>query len=270
MLTINKALLDPSALTEIVHAEDVLKRYLFSRSIKVSILRGGMYAIPLAFFEEVELNVQQFIEERFGLEAEMGQGGLVGEMVAKYDDLKADAEKRLREHFDASEYPEADTLRASFGVQVRWLGFDVSAALKSVSKSAYKREQERAAREWASAATDMRDAMREAALQLVGHVVEKLGTSDDGKPKTFRDSMIVKLQDFLDTFAARNIVGDADLEALVGQARELLKGKSPDDLRKRPEVRAEVLQRFETIKATLDAQLVDRPRRKLAKEGEEI
>jgi len=67
----------------------------------------------------------------------------------------------------------------------------------------------------------------------------------------FRESLIGNIQEFINTFEARNLLGDKELEALVGKAQEILIGVKTDDLRKKEDIRESTRKQFEEINAEL-------------------
>jgi hypothetical protein len=82
-------------------------------------------------------------------------------------------------------------------------------------------------------------------------MVDRL-TSDNGKPRVFRDSLVSNLADFLQVFDVRNLGNDEDLAKLAERCRELMAGVEPKDLRTDTALRAEVQRGFSEVKARLD------------------
>ena len=73
--------------------------------------------------------------------------------------------------------------------------------------------------------------------QLVGHLAERLSGSVDGKPKVFRDSAISNLNEFFERFQHLSIGSNEDLDQLVENARQVISGVDPQDLRDRASLR---------------------------------
>ena len=260
MLHISKDLLDRSVLAEILAEESRLKTYLRTRAVPNVPLRGGMHVIPMDKVKEVNEWVRAFQQLR---------GELVQDkLVAKYEEHITAAEKRLGpKHFNREQYPAASALTDAFACRVRWMALEVPTALKTISRKMYDEAQALVTTEMETARTDVMRALRGVAAQLVESLAERLG-SDDGKPRTFRDNRVKKLLDFLDTFSGRNIAGDVELALLMGQARELLDGVVPDDLRKDDDTRERVREGMEAIKQALDTMPVSVRVRKFASAGE--
>ena len=161
-----------------------------------------------------------------------------------------------------------DQLRAAFSVERRLLDFGTPGEDK-IGKALWESERKRAEETWRAAADEIQDALRCAFRSLVGHLAERLEPNPDGSRKVFRDTAIEKLTEFLDLFKARNLTGDAELEGLVIQARNVLQGKRPDALRKSNVIRGEVAREMGRVLTALDTLMGDAPRRRISFEEDE-
>ncbi len=251
LIHVSKDLIDRYALGEIGQADSRFRRWLRNRTISCSMLRGGMWLVPLRAVEDVDRGIASYRAER---------ARLVGVLVERHEQLKADARARLGRHYNPADYPPASELARAFGVRARFLSFNVPAALADLNRELYERERARVETEWSEAYTEIRTALREAFAGLVEHLADRLGQDDQGKPKTFRDSTVQQMQDFLETFGARNLTGDQDLAELAEQARALIQGVSPETLRKAALFRERVREGMEQIKAKLDTLVVTKRR----------
>lgn len=83
------------------------------------------------------------------------------------------------------------------------------------------------------------------------------------KPKVFRDTAVTNLHEFFERFRSLSVRSDADLELLVDQAQQLLRGVEPQTLRQDQSARQQLTQQLSAVQGTLDELLVDRPRRNL-------
>lgn len=245
LVNVHKDLLDKSILEEINREDHRIKAYLKTRAVTCTMLAERMYAITLPLVEEVDDEVDAYKARRAAW-ARL----LVRDKYAQY---KADAEKRLGpKHFNPAEYPTEADLEASFWVRTRWLTFNVPSALEEASSEIYQREMQRLRIEVNEAGTEMRDGLRMVAAGLIDAAVERLGNDPEtGKPNRFNDSTILKLNDFLDTFAKRDLTDDREMLALVEKARGVLRGVKPDELRKVGPVRQQALKAVTEIKQTL-------------------
>jgi hypothetical protein len=89
------------------------------------------------------------------------------------------------------------------------------------------------------------------------------GTNEDGSPKVFRDSAIDNLCDFFERFRSLNVRSNEQLDELVAQAQRTVRGVAAQDLRDGPSLRQEVATQLARVQTTLDAMLVERPRRRI-------
>ena len=140
---------------------------------------------------------------------------------------------------------------ALFDLRTQYVTFDTPANLKGIKAEIFRREREKADAQWTDALAECRQLLRATMAELVGHIQERLEPGEDGKPKTFHKSMLEKLDEFLTTFAARNIADDQELGALVKQAKEALVCVDATSLRKNDALRDVVKGQFDDLKAQL-------------------
>lgn len=253
---VSKDLIDRKEVRAIGKLDSQFKQRLAGRCVPTKMLRGGMYLLPLELVEQIDKELKDYEAKRLQL---------VEQFLSKYDDIKADAQKRLAEHFDPREYPNAAEIRLAYTVAARYLSFNVPAALQQINHQLYQREKEKVERQWGEAASEIQDALRVGFAQLVGDMVEKLGTdAESGKPKVFRDSMVEKMNDFLTVFEARNLTNDAELQALTQKAREVMTGAKPGELRKDEALRAYVQENFAQIKEQMAGMVTHQKERKFS------
>ena len=99
--------------------------------------------------------------------------------------------------------------------------------------------------------------------KLVGHLTERLSGQEDGKPKVFRDSALDNFGEFFDRFKKLNVRSNDQLDDLVAQARRVISGVEPQQLRDNATLRQQVTTQMAAVQATLDGLMVDRPRRSI-------
>jgi len=257
LIHVSKDILDAEELKAVGHLHGEIRRYLWSRHLPSSLFRNGIYLIPLALVDEVDKKLQTYRTELTNR---------IKKFLAVYPERIEEAKKRLGKLFDEEEYPSGSRLSEAFEMKVSYITFQTPTSLKSVSSALFQRESKKLEESMAESAREIQQALREAMGSLVEHMVERLTGGDGGKPKKFKDTSIQKVQEFLDTFQARNITGDAQLGALVEKAKKLLVGISPDDLREDDKVRKIVAQGFEKLKGALDGMLQEKGTRKISRE----
>ena len=99
--------------------------------------------------------------------------------------------------------------------------------------------------------------------QLVGHLTERLTGQVDGKPKVFRDSAVENLTEFFQRFRRLNIRSNEQLDQLVDHCQKVVRNVDPQTLRDSRGLRHSVAQELTRVQQSLEALLVDRPRRNI-------
>ena len=84
-----------------------------------------------------------------------------------------------------------------------------------------------------------------------------------GKPKIFKSSMVSNLTDFMDNFKNRDLFEDSELGELIEQAKAIVSGLSPDDLRSDDIFRHKIAEDMKSVKEQIDTAIEDMPRRRL-------
>ena len=137
------------------------------------------------------------------------------------------------------------------------------AYLRTVSPELYQQECERMQARFTEAVELAEQTFAEELSQLVSHLAERLSGSIDGKPKVFRDSAIANLTEFFDRFEHLNIRSNDDLDSLVENARQVIQGVAPQDLRNRSSLREQVARSLTEVETSLDQLMENRPRRNI-------
>ena len=104
--------------------------------------------------------------------------------------------------------------------------------------------------------------------RLVEHLTERVtGSNDDGSPKVFRESAVGNLVDFFGRFRELSVRSNAQLDALVEEAQRAVRGVAAQDLRDSEGLRRRVAAQLSQVRTSLDALLVDRPRRRILRQA---
>ncbi len=106
-------------------------------------------------------------------------------------------------------------------------------------------------------------AFTEELTRLVEHLSERLSGQQDGKPKVFRDTAITNLTEFFQRFQRLNIRSNEQLDDLVSQAQDIVRGVQPQQLRENLDLREHIAGQLETVQQALGEFVVDRPRRNI-------
>lgn len=250
LLHISKDLLDSPEFKAISKHDSRIGIYM-RRICLPSPFKAGIYLVPIGLIEDVDKKLSEMIERR---------KGLVNEFLVVYPAQVSAAKDRLRALYNENDYPDVTEVRRAFRVETQFINFSTPGELQTVSRKLFEREKEKAERKWTEAAEEIQQVLRAAMAELVGHMVERL-TDVDGKRKKFHKTLVTNMSQFLDTFEKRNITNDADLADIVGKARKALEGVDVDGLKQSDALRENVRLGFEEIKKTVDAMVIDRPKR---------
>lgn len=218
--------------------------------------KAGTHVIPLDILERVDKGLLTFQEIR---------QGLIDEYIAVYDQAVADAKANLGELFNPAEYQTVDELRASYRMTWQYVTLAPPSEMEKLNAEIFERERARLQQQWDDSIDTMREALRVGMSELVDDLVGRLGSDKKLKPT----KMLERFAEFLDTFDARNITGDADLAQLAAKARGLLAGVDTEALTKSKDLREQVRAGFTEAQATL-AQLetVSKRQRQISFEDE--
>jgi len=132
--------------------------------------------------------------------------------------------------------------------------------LMRISPEIYQQEQERVARRFEEAVQLAEQAFIAEFAKLVSHLSERLSNADGGERRIFRDSAITNLSEFFQRFQSLNVRSNQDLDQLVDQAQQLVRGLTPQDLRDDNQLRQQISTEMNQMQTTLEGMLVERPR----------
>jgi hypothetical protein len=140
--------------------------------------------------------------------------------------------------------------------------------LRELSAEIWEQECARVAARFDEAVRLAEQAFMEELGELVSHIAERLtGSTEDGKAKIFRDSAVTKLHEFFQRFRTLNVRSNEQLEQLVDSAQQAIRGLSPQELRESEPLRQRIAAQMGAVKEALDGMLVDRPRRRIVRNG---
>lgn len=178
-----------------------------------------------------------------------------------YEELRATARERLGALFNPGDYPAS--LRGLFGIAWEFPSVEPPEYLSRLSPRLFEQECERVTARFDEAIQLAEDAFLNELNRLVCHLSERLSGQEDGRPKVFRDTAVENLREFFTRFQQLNVRSNADLDALVEQARRILRGVEPQQLRDNVTRRQQVASQLAGVQASLDGLMVDRPRRRI-------
>ncbi len=208
-------------------------------------------------------DIGAFTVQLTSLKADLDEAAL--QLDEKYDELKGAARRRLGTLFNASDYPAM--LRGWFDVSYDFPSVEPPEYLRQLSPQLYEQEAARATARFNEAIQLAEQAFTEELSKLISHLTERLGGSDDGKPKVFRDTAVENLREFFERFRHLNIRSDQQLDDLVTQAQRVVRGVEPQALRDNASLRQQVASQLSGVQSVLDGLLIDRPRRNILRRG---
>ncbi len=185
----------------------------------------------------------------------------VAELDRHYGQLKRAAAQRLGSLYNPADYPEQ--LTGLFGLEWEFPSVEPPEYLRDLNPGLYEQEAARATARFDEAVQLAEQAFAEELEKLIAHLAERLSGSTDGRPKIFRDSAVENLGEFFQRFRRLNVRSSEQLDELVEQARRLVDGVEPQQLRDNGGLRERVAAGLTQVHGLLDDLLVDRPRRNL-------
>jgi hypothetical protein len=185
------------------------------------------------------------------------------ELNAVYDSIKSDAGRRLGRLYDPADYPPE--VRGLFAVEWDFPSVEPPSYLMRLNPEIYQQEQERVARRFEEAVRLAEQTFIGEFGKLVSHLTERLADDEDGQRRVFRDSAVSNLTAFFARFHQLNVRSNRDLDQLVEQAQQLVRGIEPQELRDNDGLRQHVATQLSQVQSVLDDMLVDRPRRRIVR-----
>lgn len=185
----------------------------------------------------------------------------VEQLDHRFSDLKSSACRRLGDLYNDDDYP--DSLIGEFAFSYEFPSVEPPDYLRQLNPRLYEQECRRMQERFNSAVDLAEQTFLEELARLVSHLGERLSGADDGKPKTFRNSMIGNLTEFFERFRRLNIRSNSELDELVTQTQRIIQGVEPQELRDNSSLRQQITRQMASVQASLDGLLVDRPRRSI-------
>ncbi len=245
-----KVLIDPDCLSSVRSVLSKARTYLAKSALPFPI--HGLTLVPKETLSRID-EALCLMKSEFDAEVE--------KFIANCEEEREKARESSGHLFSESDYPI--DVRRRFRFEWRCITMDVPGKSWILSPELYEREKDKfqtlmeETRELATVA------LREEFAGIVRHMVERLSGAEDGKPKKFKNSMMEKMGEFLESFGDRNLFNDDKLAALVDQARDVVNGLSTDELRQDANLRKYIADEMNQLRISIDGALEDLPRRKI-------
>ncbi len=182
-------------------------------------------------------------------------------LAADFELIKQAARIRLGSLYNEADYPVS--LPEMFAVEWDFPSVDAPDYLRQLNPELYREQSRRVAERFERTVELAEQAFTEELDRLVNHLAERLSGQEDGRPKVFRDTAITNLREFFDRFKELNVGSSEQLDALVVQCEQLLRGVQPQGLRDNETFRQNLTTQLSRVQSSLDQLLVERPRRNI-------
>jgi hypothetical protein len=246
LLRTSKNLLESPQLDSIRTADTAMRLWLKATCLPYQ--ESGMLIVPNALVEQVTLKLENY--------ANIERPVLIAAFAEAYPQLLDEAKAKLGSLWKAEDYQPIDQVRSVFTFEYHYVTFAVPEFLKRTAF--YDAEADKLKAKFESAATEITIVMRQALLDLVTNLSHQLAPAEsEGKRKKLTTSALTKVQEFLNTFDARNITNDDELDAVVKQAKELIGTVEIDGLRKDGAFRETMAANMAGLQAQLAGLMVD-------------
>jgi hypothetical protein len=208
-------------------------------------------------------DIEVFHERLLGFQMELSAAAR--NLDRHFEELKDAARIRLGSLFSESDYPA--TLEDAFAVTWDFPTIDPPDYLRQLSPELYREQSQLVSQRFERAVEMAEQAFIEELNRLVQHLTERLGDESDGQRKIFRDSAVENLQAFFERFRLLNVRSNEELDDLVSSCERIVRGVRPDQLRQSASMRHQIGTQLTTVQSSLDELLVDRPRRRILRDG---
>ncbi|KKL55671.1 hypothetical protein LCGC14_2253100, partial [marine sediment metagenome] len=203
--------------------------------------------------------VDEFADRMRQFQAELDNA--VATLNSHYSELRATAQQKLGNLYNARDYPES--LIGLFQIGFDFPSVEPPNYLQHLNPELYQQECDRVQRRFDEAVQLAEEAFTGELAKLVSHLTDRLSGQADGKAKIFRDSAVENLTEFFNRFRQLNVRSNDQLDSLVEDAQRVIRGVEPQDLRDNAGLRQHVATELSRVQSVLDGLLVDRPRRNI-------
>jgi hypothetical protein len=222
------------------------------KSMSLPYPEGGVRLIRQDRIDEFDAQMREFQDEL---------DEAVRKLNSHYAGLRAAARDRLGTLYNPADYPES--LDGLFSIQHDFPAVEPPDYLRQLNPALYEQECQRVQERFNEAVRLAEEAFVAELAKLVSHLTERLSGTEDGKPKIFRDSAVSNLTEFFERFRELNVRSNEQLDGLVADAQQIVRGVKPQQLRDNEGLRQHVATELSRVQSVLDGLLVDRPRRNI-------
>ncbi|HEX5270198.1 MAG TPA: hypothetical protein VFW33_06925 [Gemmataceae bacterium] len=206
-------------------------------------------------------DIEPFVHTMEGFRGELRQAE--ADLNAAYGQVKADARRRLGRLYNPDDYPpEVVNL---FGVEWDFPSVEPPSYLMRIAPEVYEEERQRVASRFDEAVRLAEQAFATEFARLLAHLTARLVNGEGGQRQVFRDSVVNNLTEFFGRFRDLNVRSNPELDALVEQARRIVRGVTPQALRDSDSLRQEVASTMAHVRQLVEGLITEAPRRRLVR-----
>lgn len=247
-ISASKKLIEAKEYDDIRTYLNELKGWCMARCMP-SYIKDGIYVVALT---EVEKFNAKIAEAKTRLASDF-----VPKLVAVWPAKVAESEQKLKSLYDEDDYPTNGRLERSFGIDHSWITFSVP---QNLPESVKREEAEKLRAKYEQAQQEMVAALRLGFQELMAHAIERLAVKPGEKPPVIRKSLLENFDEFFETFNARNLMEDEELEKAVEQAKGILAGQTAESLK---DARQQLAGSFAKVKEHVDKLVQEAPTQRM-------
>jgi hypothetical protein len=206
-------------------------------------------------------DIESFVHAMEGFREELTQAE--ADLNAVYDEVIADARRRLGRLFNPSDYPTQ--VRGLFQLEWDFPSIEPPSYLMRIAPEVYEEERRRISARFEEAVRLAEQAFATEFSRLLSHLTERLANGENGQRQIFRDSAVKNLRDFFARFSRLNVRSSPELDRLIEEAQQVVQGISPQDLRDQESLRQHVAAEMAQVQAQVERLIVDAPRRRIVR-----
>jgi len=151
---------------------------------------------------------------------------LIEAFMAVYDAQIDEAEGRLGDAFDRSQYPSHMGMRAKFRMTYKLRDIGLSKSLETIDEVIAAQQQQEAANDLQELHSDLANMLRGEFMEVLGRVLKALEPPKEGQKKpAFTKSAAKAFTMFFELFDSKNICDDKDAAAIVQKAKKIVELK---------------------------------------------
>ncbi|MCK5611959.1 hypothetical protein KAR91_59365 [Candidatus Pacearchaeota archaeon] len=215
-LSIHKSLVSKECLKPIENIRNLARGWVANRSLPFTVT--GVLFIPKDMIEDVDQMLSVYQNQFYDK---------VDCFVDDYETYTRQAKDKLGELYNPTDYPK--DIRRKFSFEWNFFVMAAPDKMSILSPAIYEREKENFQATMNEFEETAMQAMRSTFSGMMSRISERLSGE---KKKTFKDTTITNIRQFIKDFKSMNITDDKELEMLVARADECLGTKvTPEDLR---------------------------------------